>query len=37
MKLFKLIQEWILPGSTIISDCWRAYQSLNKDLYDHLT
>lgn len=26
--LIRLIQHWIKPGTTIISDCWKAYNSL---------
>ena len=26
--LIPLIQKWILPGSIIYSDCWKAYNSL---------
>ena len=35
--LIPIIQRYIAPGTTIISDCWRSYNSL-KDLgYTHLT
>ncbi|GFV23249.1 mitotic-spindle organizing protein 2A [Trichonephila clavipes] len=33
----KVIREWILPGTTIISDCWRAYECLSDEGYRHLT
>ena len=23
--LIQLIKDWILPGTTIISDCWKSY------------
>jgi hypothetical protein len=26
--LIGLIKQWILPGTTIISDCWKVYSSL---------
>ena len=26
--LLPIIQEWILPGTTIISDCWKSYSRL---------
>jgi hypothetical protein len=32
-----LIKQWILPGTTIISGCWAAYNSLREEGYDHLT
>lgn len=28
--LLALIQEWILPGTTIMSDCWAAYNCLQE-------
>ncbi|CAI6360002.1 unnamed protein product [Macrosiphum euphorbiae] len=33
--LLKIIEEWILPGTTIISDCWKAYDCLEKKGYKH--
>ncbi|GFX86942.1 mitotic-spindle organizing protein 2A [Trichonephila clavipes] len=36
-KRVKVIREWILPGTTIISDCWRAYECLSDEGYRHLT
>ncbi|GFW97317.1 DDE_Tnp_IS1595 domain-containing protein [Trichonephila clavipes] len=33
----ELIREWILPGTTIIPDCWRAYECLSDEGYRHLT
>ena len=35
--LLKHIQEWIEPGTTIVSDCWKAYSSLSKYGYIHKT
>lgn len=31
-----IIQEWILPGTTIISDYWRSYNCLEREGYVHL-
>lgn len=33
--LIPLIKEWIEPGTTIISDCWKAYDCLNELGYAH--
>ncbi|CAI6358935.1 unnamed protein product [Macrosiphum euphorbiae] len=33
--LLNIIKEWILPGTTIISDCWKAYDCLNDEGYVH--
>lgn len=35
--LLKHIQEWIEPGSTIVSDRWKAYSNLAKYGYIHKT
>lgn len=35
--LIEIIKDNILPGTTIISDCWKAYCSLNKEGFKHLT
>ena len=35
--LLQIIKEWILPGTTIYSDCWRAYNSLDTEGFQHLT
>ena len=35
--LLPLIQKWIKPGTTIISDCWKAYCNLEKYGYTHRT
>ncbi|GFV59533.1 mitotic-spindle organizing protein 2A [Trichonephila clavipes] len=37
VELLSVIREWILPGTTIISDCWRAYECLSDEGYRHLT
>jgi transposase-like protein len=35
--LVPIIQKWILPETTIISDCWKAYGTLGNIGYEHLT
>ena len=35
--LIPLIKRWILPGTTILSDCWKAYSSLCDEGYVHET
>lgn len=35
--LIDIIKEYILPGTTVISDCWKAYSSLNNEGFPHLT
>ncbi|GFX99018.1 mitotic-spindle organizing protein 2A [Trichonephila clavipes] len=35
-ELLKIIHEWILPGTTIISDCWKSYDCLSGEGYVHL-
>ena len=35
--LLPIIQQWIEPGTIIISDCWKAYCNLEKYGYTHLT
>lgn len=35
--LLPIIQKFILPGSIIVSDCWRAYDALEKLNYTHQT
>ena len=35
--LISHIKEWILPGTIIISDCWKAYGSLTNEGFQHLT
>ena len=32
-----IIKRWILPGTTISSDCWKAYSSLQEEGYIHTT
>lgn len=34
--LIEVIKRWILPGTTIVSDSWAAYNSLNKQGFYHL-
>ena len=34
--LLPIIKEWILPGTTIISDYWRSYCCLEREGYKHL-
>jgi hypothetical protein len=34
--LLPIIQKWIRAGTTIISDCWRAYDVLSDVGYQHL-
>ena len=34
----KKIRNYILPGTTIVSDCWKAYKFLDEcDGYEHLS
>lgn len=35
--LLPIIKEYILPGSTIISDCWCTYQCLEFEGFQHYT
>ena len=35
--LLPIIKKWIDPGTTIISDCWKAYFNLEKHGYIHKT
>lgn len=35
--LLECIKEWILPGTTIVSDCWKSYNCLNNEDFQHLT
>lgn len=35
--LLPIIRKYILPGSIIISDCWKAYANLDKFDYTHQT
>ncbi|GFU32318.1 putative transposase-like protein [Trichonephila clavipes] len=35
--LLGLIESWIEPGTTVISDCWKSYERLSERGYHHLT
>jgi len=35
--LLACIKKWIMPGTTIISDCWKSYNCLNSEGFQHLT
>ena len=35
--LLSIIKDRILPGTTIVSDCWKAYVNLEKNGYIHKT
>ena len=35
--LLQIIKDRILPGSIIISDCWKAYSCLEEEGFRHLT
>ena len=35
--LLTIIKDRILPGTTIISDCWKAYDCLESEGFKHLT
>lgn len=35
--LLNVIKEWIMPGTTIISDCWKAYNCLENEDFVHYT
>jgi transposase-like protein len=35
--LLSVIRDWIAPGTTIISDCWRAYNCLGSEGFVHQT
>ncbi|GFU38829.1 mitotic-spindle organizing protein 2A [Trichonephila clavipes] len=34
--LLAVIKEWVLPGTTIISDCWASYNCLKDEGFQHL-
>lgn len=34
--LLPIVRDWVLPGTTIYSDCWKAYNCLEKEGYEHL-
>lgn len=33
--LLPLIKKYVLPGSIIYSDCWKAYHQIDKKIYQH--
>ena len=35
--LLDIIKQYILPGTTIYSDCWKAYNTLADEGYIHMT
>ena len=35
--LIPIIKKHVLPGTTIISDCWKAYSRLKEEGYEHQT
>jgi len=35
--LIPIIKRWILPGTTVLSDCWKAYSSLEREGFIHET
>ncbi|GFY19818.1 mitotic-spindle organizing protein 2A [Trichonephila clavipes] len=35
-KFGKMKYEWVLPGTTIISDCWASYNCLKDEGFQHL-
>ena len=35
--LLGVIKSWILPGTAIVSDCWRSYECLSEEGFIHLT
>lgn len=35
--LIKVIKDWILPGTIIMSDCWKAYKCLENEEFKHFT
>lgn len=36
-SLLSVVKEWILPGSTIISACWRVYDCISSDAFIDLS
>ncbi|XP_045468447.1 uncharacterized protein LOC123676540 [Harmonia axyridis] len=34
--LLEIIKEWILPETTVMSDCWRSYDCLENEGFQHL-
>jgi hypothetical protein len=35
--LTTIIRDWIEPGTTVVSDCWGAYENLDSLGYTHRT
>lgn len=35
--LLPIIKQFIKPGTTVISDCWKSYHCLNKHDFEHFT
>jgi hypothetical protein len=35
--LMTIIHAWIEPGTTVASDCWRAYSDLDSQRFTHHT
>lgn len=35
--LLAVIKDRIVPGTTVISDCWKAYDCLESEVFQHLT
>ncbi|XP_026825347.1 uncharacterized protein LOC113561918 [Ooceraea biroi] len=35
--LLQVIKQWIRPGTTVMSDCWKSYNCLNSEDFQHLT
>ena len=36
-SFLRLIKDRFVPGATILTDCWRAYNALPQHSYTHLT
>ena len=36
-SLLPIIRDWVLPGSSVISDCWSAYKCLEDEGFQHLS
>lgn len=34
--LIPIIEEWVLPGTTVITDFWKTYDCMDKEKYHHL-
>ena len=35
-ELLRVIKEWVLPGFRIMFDCWKAYDCLTDEGFEHL-